>query len=107
MGEALNLRLGTTGYLMKDLGHAAAARNMSLSEVMAMPELDEYTYSDGKSMVCSSFVTGIWRAAGLFGNLTINANEFTPYDAYRINFFDPDFVPPQHCLDNDPNQPFC
>ena len=88
---------------MKELGHTAAARNMSLSEVMAMPELDEYTYSDGKSMVCSTLVVGLWRAAGLFGNLKINPGEFTPYDAYRINFFDPDYIPPKHCLDNDPD----
>jgi hypothetical protein len=102
MGEALNVRLGTKGLGIKDLGYEAAAHKMSLSDVMAMPELDEYTYSDGKSMVCSNLVAGLWKAAGVFGSLNFNANEFTPYDTYRINIFDPDLVPPEHCLKNDP-----
>jgi len=33
---------------------------------MAQPEIDGWEYSDGKSYVCSCYVAGIWKAAGLF-----------------------------------------
>ena len=39
-------------------------------------------YHDGESMVCSSFVTAVWKAAGLFGDLKINAVEWLPKDVY-------------------------
>jgi len=38
-------------------------------------------------MVCSSFVTAVWKAAGLFGDYEINATEWTPKDVYQVNFF--------------------
>ena len=101
IGQALNNRLNTTGLKAKELNHLAATKGMTIAEVMAMPELDEYRYSDGLNMVCSNLVAGLWKAAGLFGNLTINANEFNPFDVYRINFFDLDFEPPAHCQDHE------
>lgn len=53
-----------------------------------MPELDSYKYNDEQSYVCSSFVTDILRAGGLFKNLSINASEFTPKDLYELHFWD-------------------
>ncbi len=46
-------------------------------------------YSDGLSMVCSSFVTAIYKAGGLFGEFNVNAVEFTPKDLVNIdcNFY--------------------
>ena len=102
LGDAINMRLGTNGISIKELGLISASKGLTISEVMAMPELDSYTYSDGKSMVCSNFLAGLWKAAGLFGDLEVNANEFTPYDVYRINFFDPNLETPEHCQRNDP-----
>ena len=93
----MNLRLGTNDLNIAELGHEAARRGMTLNQVMAMPELDEYTYKDGKSMVCSNFVANMWKAAGLFGDLEVNAGEFTPLDLYRIKFFDSDLKVPDHC----------
>lgn len=74
---------------------------MTVSEVIAMPELDEYVYWNGrtygKSMVCSNMVAGLWKAAGLFDGLEINHGEFTPLDTYRIKFYDSDYEVPAHC----------
>lgn len=44
-------------------------RNLTVGEVFAMPEQDEWVYSDGKSMVCSAFVAAVWKAGGLFAGL--------------------------------------
>ena len=53
---------------------------------MAIVEEDgwkyEGQYHDGESMVCSSFVAAVCKAAGLFGDKYINAVEWTPKDVY-------------------------
>jgi hypothetical protein len=53
---------------------------------MALTEVDGWKYEgfyhDGESMVCSSFVAAIWKAAGLFGDVYINAVEWLPKDIY-------------------------
>ena len=58
-------------------------------------------------MVCSVFVTAMYRAAGLFGDMEINATEQHPLDVYSLNFFDKDVQRPQACIDADPNLPYC
>ncbi len=61
---------------------------------MAMPEIDGWEYSsisphkDGLAYVCSSYVAALYKAAGLFDDLEINATEFTPRDVYMLDFFD-------------------
>jgi hypothetical protein len=42
-------------------------------------------------MVCSSYVVALWKAAGLFGNYTINAVEWSPKDVYQVNFFNKNY----------------
>lgn len=59
---------------------------------MAIVEQDGWIYSgieprDGESYVCSAFVAGLYRAAGLFGDYEINATEFTPRDVYQLKLF--------------------
>ena len=49
---------------------------MSLLDVMAMPEMDGWEYTgiepvDGRSWVCSAYVTAMFKAAGIFGDLTV------------------------------------
>jgi len=107
MGEALNKRLGTEGLSLVELTMVAAERDMSLLDVMAMVEVDGWEYSDGRSMVCSAFVTGVWKAAGLFEDNEINATEFTPGDVYRMKFYDETTPRPQQCIDADPQLSFC
>jgi len=73
---------------------------------MAMPEQDEWKYHDGYSMVCDAFVMRMYEEAGMFGDLDIQATEFTPKDSYQINIFVDDInerPPPCH---NDPF-PYC
>ena len=65
---------------------------------MALPEQDGWIYegfdNDGLSYVCSGFSASLYKAAGLFDNLIINATEFTPRDVYMLDFFDKDFARP-------------
>lgn len=50
---------------------------------MAVPEQDGWIYygeepRDGRSWVCSAYVTAMYKAAGLFGDMEINSTEFGP-----------------------------
>jgi hypothetical protein len=63
---------------------------------MALPEIDGWEYTgeeprDGWSYVCSAYVAAMYKAAGLFDDLEINATEFTPKDVYTLDFFDTNF----------------
>jgi len=69
--------------------------------------MDEWVYSDGPSMVCSSFVVALWKAAGLFDPYTVQATEFTPRDLYQTDFIDPAPIVPTNCLVVDPTNPYC
>ena len=64
---------------MKSLAAEAARKNLTIMEVLAIPEQDGWIYSglshDGKSYVCSTYVAALWKAAGVFGNLNITASE--------------------------------
>ena len=69
---------------------------MSVQDVMAMPELDGWEYTseeprDGLSYVCSAYVAAMYKAAGLFDAMNIQATEFLPRDVYTLNFFDLDY----------------
>lgn len=91
--EGLNKRLGTDGLDISGVAAEAANRGLSVQEVMAMPEQDGWLYTgkvprDGLSYVCSAYVTALYKAGGLFGDLEINATEFTPKDVYQMNIFD-------------------
>ena len=105
--EAMNQRLGTQNLRMKGLASEAAHINMTLMEVAALPEQDDWIYSDGPSYVCSCFVIGVYKAAGLFGDLEINANEFSPKDLYQLDFFNKEPVLPKQCTAADPDLPYC
>jgi len=105
--QAMNQRLNTTGLNYKQVLVEAAKRNTTMLELMAEPEIDGWMYSDGYSYVCSCFVVGIYKAAGLFGDMEINAVEFTPKDVYQMNIFNDTAELPQKCKDADPDLPYC
>lgn len=117
MIEGLNKRMGIqteaeVQYNMTGIAVAAAAQNMTVEDVMAIPEIDGWEYfgegaRDGESMVCSAFVTALYKAAGLFDDMEINATEFQPLDAYSLKFFDTTRERPQQCIDADPDLPYC
>jgi len=102
--QALNKRMGImdesqTPMNITEIAVAAAAQNMRIEDVMAMPEIDGWEYygegaRDGESMVCSVLVTALYKAGGLYDDLEINATEFHPLDAYSMNFYDLDYKRP-------------
>ena len=58
-----------------------------------MPERDGWLYEgiqprDGEAYVCSSYIVALFKAAGLFGDMQVEATEFTPRDMYELDFFD-------------------
>lgn len=61
---------------------------MSIQDVMALVEQDGWEYNDGLSYVCSAYVASMYKAAGLFDDMEINATEFHPRDIGMLNFFD-------------------
>ena len=105
--DAWNHRLGTKDLTMSGIWEELYKRQMTIEQLSAIPEKDDSAYPSGRNYVCSSFVTHIYQAAGLFGDMEINATEFTPKDLYELNFFDvsgarvpaecKDFAPHGYC----------
>jgi len=114
--QPLNKRLGTTGLTVTDLYEYAQQKGISFTDLITIVEEDSWNYENeggvsGPSMVCDVLVMRIWKAGGIFGNLTdlIQAGEFTNWDAYSMAIFDSNYVNtrPQQCKDADPNLPYC
>lgn len=110
--QALGLRLGLDpSATLAEIAAEAASQGLTVQQVMAMPEQDGWKYTgehpDGLSYVCSAYVTSMYKAAGLFDDMEINATEFAPKDVYSLTFFDPEFERPQVCIDADPDLPYC
>ena len=82
----MNHKLGTHGLNISEIAKEGQKVGLNVSEIMALTEVDGWKYEgfyhDGESMVCSSFVAAIWKAAGLFGDVYINAVEWLPKDIY-------------------------
>ena len=77
-----------------------------------MPEIEGWIYEgieprDGVAYVCSAYVIALYKRAGLFDDLEINAPEFVPRDIYLLNFFDDKADRPEQCKKADPDAPFC
>lgn len=104
---ALNMRLGTKGLTIPQIEVKAAEIGLSLLELMAQVEKEGWVYDDGYSYVCSSFVLGLYKRAGIFGDLELEATEFTPRDVYSLDVFDLNYQRPQICIESDPGIPYC
>jgi len=105
--QAINKRLGTSGLSMEPLMTKAAELGMNMDDVEAMVEVDGWQYNDGVSYVCSAYVAAMYKAAGLFDDMEINATEFTPRDVYTLDFFDVTYPRPEACVQADPEAPWC
>jgi len=110
--EALNKRLGTQGLDIQQIVEVAAERGLGIEDVMAMTELDGWQYTsesprDGLSYVCCTYVAAMYKAAGLFMDMDIQATEFSPLDVYSLDFFDVTYPRPEQCVAADPNLPYC
>lgn len=84
---------------------------MSLSDVIAIVEQDEWQYTglqprDGAAYVCSAYTAAMYKAAGILVD-PVNGTEFSPRDNYMLDIFDKNFARPQACVDADPNLPYC
>jgi len=104
---AVNKRTGTENLTIPELAEVIYGMGVTWADIYAMPEQDEWTYPDGKSLVCSSFVIALWKNGGLFPNVTIQATEFTPKDLYQMMYLDPSPQIPPGCQELDPVNPYC
>jgi len=84
-------------------------QGLTLMEVAAMPEQDSWRYGGNYSMVCSVFVTELYKNAGIFGSLAnqIQGTEQTPKDSYQMGIYDPNWQRPKECVEADPALPYC
>jgi len=112
--QTMNKRLKTNGLSISEVYMEAQKRGLSFTDLVIMPEQDEWIFMDdngqqGPSMVCDVLVSKIWKAAGLFGDIVdqIQATEFTNWDAYSLKFFDENYKRPPQCVKADPHLPFC
>lgn len=62
-------------------------RGSSFDELLAVPEQDDWIYSDGKSTSCIAFILEMYKEAGLFDPISssIQVTEFT----VRTNLYTP------------------
>lgn len=109
IGEALNQRVNTKGLRIHEVAYEAAKRNQTIEEVLAMPEIEGWDYSDGHNYVCSCFVIGFYKHGGMFDDMEINSTEFTPKDVYQLAIFDKDYKDkrPELCKKADPDSEYC
>lgn len=94
--QSLNKKLGVEGKSIGEIAVEASKKGMNVSDVMAMTEEDGWKYTgqwhDGEAMVCSSFVTAMWKAGGIFGDNYVNAVEWGPKDVYQVDIFNKTYI---------------
>tara|TARA_B100001248_G_C27391830_1_gene462852 strand:+ start:314 stop:1765 length:1452 start_codon:yes stop_codon:yes gene_type:complete len=103
--QALNHRLDTidknknSNYNFIKIISESIRLNYSLYKIFNIPEDDNWDYSDGKSYVCNTLVTLIYKLGGLFNliNNQIQATEFSPRDSYMVKIFDNEKWYPSQC----------
>ena len=110
--QAMNHRLGTYGLDMEQIAATAADRGLTVDDLMAQVEVDGWLYSgvqprNTTSYVCSSYVSALYSAAGLYDNNTVYGTEMSPRDVYTLNLFDLNYTRPDECVQADPDSQWC
>ena len=105
--EALNIRLGTKDLTIQQITAEAARRGKTFEELIAEPEQEGWEYHDGLSYVCGCLAIAYYEHGGMFGDMEILPNEFTPRDVYTLDIFDKNPDRPQECIDDNPDVPYC
>ena len=107
MAEALNIRLGTKDLSYPELAVEAYKQNTTIFDLLAVPEEQGIKYSIGESYVCSALATALYKASGVFDDLKILPQEFTPRDMYQLSIYKDGSDRPDECKINDPSIPYC
>merc|ERR1711916_309246 len=116
--QGLNHRLNTTGLDCYQIYQEISARGLTLGQVLAIPEQDDWLYlmpgwahpeKPIPSSVCDVHVCRAAKAGGLFGDIAhqINCAEFTNWDMYSLDIYDPNPTRPPTCIQADPHNPLC
>ncbi|KAK2428491.1 inositol-1,4,5-trisphosphate 5-phosphatase [Trifolium repens] len=108
--EALNKRLGTEDLDLYDILLETEKRGIAFDELLAIPEQDDWVYSDGKSTTCVAFILSMYKEAGIFGPIasSIQVTEFTIRDAYMLRIFEDNQTRlPRWCNNENDKLPFC
>jgi len=109
MIQGLNHRLNSNCTTLECIYEIIDPKGMTLMQVAAMPEQDSWRYGGNYSMVCSVFVTELYKNAGIFGSLTdlIQGTEQAPKDTYQMALYDAAWQRPKECVEADPALPYC
>lgn len=68
---------------------AAVDLDMSLTELIAVPEQDSFRYpNNARSFTSAQFVMEAYRQLGIFDDVEFNAAEFTVRDVYELAIFE-------------------
>jgi hypothetical protein len=83
-------------------------KGIPMSELIAIPEQEDWLYDGKKQYVCSSLLAALLWHGGAFANgITIVPQEQTPRDVMEMDIWDKNYVLPDHCKQNDPDLPYC
>lgn len=84
--------------------------NMSLNELIAIPEQDSWHYKTGDGMPIftqASFIASALNQLGVFHGEEINAAEFTVTDIYQLDIYDKESDKPDICMEADYALDYC
>lgn len=87
-GKGYNKRINSEGLSFSNIWEKVYEKNTSFDELNRIVENENWKYENKINLICSALVVFLYKAAGLFGNLKINSQEFTPYDLFSLNFFE-------------------
>ena len=84
--------------------------NMSLQDLLAIPEKDEWRYdvNEGNEVFTpASFIVQALQQLKILDKYRINASEFTVKDIYELNIYDTEYPKPDQCMEADHQLHYC
>ena len=109
-GVPFNSTLLQAYYMAEQIG-------LTSTQLYTLPEQDTWRYEttrDGEPelnevSICNVFVCRVWKAAGLFGDISedINCSETSVNDNYRLAIYADPELRPDICKEADPSNPNC
>lgn len=105
--EQIKKRYQVPESLEEALVFAAVDLDMSLQELMAVPEQDEWIYDTPKEYTSAELIIEAYKVLGLFDGHSVNSAEFTVRDVYQLAIFDFGYDKPEDCKEADHHLPYC